>query len=277
MKIHGNILLRNDRFHYELHRENYNIDTHIHHFVEICVLIEGEMKITVNGITETAKTGQCVLLLPFQEHSYHSKTENVFAIYAFSPSIISEFMKKNEGMVGERAVFDASELTLEMLKKKLITDRDFSVYNIKGCLYLLLDDYTKQVSFVSGFTGGTVLNKLISYLSKNYNKPCPLPETARAIGYSPKYVSSCLQESFGINYCSLLNGIRVEHSKYALTETDTSVLEVSLECGFNDVRSFQRNFKKIVGTTPLEYRNTTKNTTNIQLTSHIFPKSYFGE
>ena len=57
MKVHGDILLRNDRFHYELHREIYNMDTHIHHFVEICVLIEGEMKITVNGMTETAKTG----------------------------------------------------------------------------------------------------------------------------------------------------------------------------------------------------------------------------
>ena len=277
MWVHNKVVSGDKRFHYELHREIYNIATHIHHFAEICVMLDGEMDITVSGITETVKSGQCVLLLPFQEHCYNSSVESVFAIYAFSPSIISEFMKKNAGAIGERAVFDASVITLEILKKKLIDDRDFTVYNIKGCLYLLLDDYTKQVKMVSGYTDSTMLDKLVSYLSKNYSKPCPLAETAKAIGYTPKYLSSCLRSSIGINYCTLLNGIRVEHSKYALAETDTSVLGVALESGFGEVRSFQRNFKKMVGCTPLEYRIAEKNMVNIQTTSHIFPKSYFGE
>lgn len=277
MWVHNNILIGNSQFHYELHREIYTIATHIHHFAEVCLLLEGEMEITVNGKTEKIKSGQGTFLLPFQEHSYHSETENVLAIYAFSPSLISEFIKRNEGLIGEKAVFNVSELTFEIVKRKLIDEKDFSVYNIKACLYLLMDDYTKQVKMNNGIIDGTVLDKLVSYLSKNYSKPCLLTETAHAIGYPPKYVSSCLQESIGVNYCSLLNGIRIEHSKYALTETDNSVLEVALECGFNDARSFQRNFKKIVGSTPIEYRNAAKNTANIQPTSHIFPKSYFGE
>ena len=74
-----------------------------------------------------------------------------------------------------------------------------------------------------------------------------------------------------------MNGIRIEHSKYMLTETALSVLEIALECGFGDIRSFQRNFKSMVGCSPLEYRTAEKETANIQLTSHIFPKSYFGE
>ena len=277
MWVQGKVSSRNQVFHYELHREIYNIATHIHHFAEICVMLDGEMSITVNGRTETVKSGQGVLLLPFQEHNYTSTAESVFSIYSFSPSFISEFTKKNEGMVGERAVFDISAITLEILKKKLIADRDFSVYNIKGCLYLLLDDYNKQVNMVSAFADGTMLDRLISYLSKNYNKPCPLAEAAKAIGYTPKYISSCLRSSIGINYCSLLNGIRVEQSKYMLAETEFSVLEVALECGFGDIRSFQRNFKRMVGCTPLEYRIAEKKTVNIHPTSHIFPRSYFGE
>ena len=109
MIVHGDITNRNDKFHYELHREIYNMTSHLHYFVEICVLLEGEMEITVNGRSEVAKSGQCIFILPFQEHSYRSERENVFAIYAFSSSFIASFMKKTEGTIGERAVFDLSE------------------------------------------------------------------------------------------------------------------------------------------------------------------------
>ena len=277
MDIHGNMMDRNDRFHYELHKERYNIGSHIHFFVEICIVLDGETEITVNSRTETAKSGQCILILPFQEHSYRSENECVFAIYSFSPSFVAEFMKKNEGMVGERAVFDLSELVLDVLKKRFIYERNFSIYNIKACLYFLLTDYLSQIKMVSGIPEGSVIDKLIYYLSKNYTSPCPLSQVAAAIGYNEKYLSGCIQSYLKVNYCSLINSMRVEHSKYLLTETDSSVLDIALECGFGDVRSFQRNFKKIVGATPMEYRTNSKKTVNVQTTSHIFPKSYFGE
>lgn len=275
MRVQGDITNRNDKFHYELHREIYNMTSHLHYFVEICVLLEGEMEITVNGRSEVAKSGQCIFIQPFQEHSYHSEIENVFAIYAFSSSFIAEFMSRTEGTIGEKAVFDLSELTLDILKERLISERDFSFYNIKACLYLMLTDYTKQVKFVSGGVSSNVFDNLVYYLNNNYDKPCSLYETANALGYTASHISKTIHALFNINYNTLLNGIRIEHTKKLLTETNQTVLAIALECGFNDARSLQRNFKKLMGITPMEYREKAKTDIGVELTNHIFPKSYF--
>lgn len=275
MKVQGNITDRTDRFHYELHREIYNIGSHLHYFVEVCVLIDGEMTISVNGNNEIAKSGQGIFILPFQEHSYSSKNESVFAIFSFSSSFIAEFLKRTSGTIGERAVFNLSELTLEAFKERLISERDFSFYNIKACLYLWLADYIRQVRFVNLRVRSEVLDKLVYYLNNNYDKPCLLSETASAIGYTATYISKTIHGLFNINYNAFLNGIRVEHAKKLLAETDQTILSVALECGFNDARSLQRSFKKLTGMTPVEYRQRGASDREVVLTNHIFPISYF--
>jgi AraC-like DNA-binding protein len=39
-----------------------------------------------------------------------------------------------------------------------------------------------------------------------------------------------------------------------LTNTDLSVLEIAMECGFNDYSYFIKTFKKLKGVTPKQYR-----------------------
>ncbi len=41
---------------------------------------------------------------------------------------------------------------------------------------------------------------------------------------------------------------------YLLRNTDKSALECSCECGYTSLRSFNRNFKAIIGTSPTDYR-----------------------
>jgi len=275
--VQGDLTELNEQFHYELHKEIYCISSHVHFTVEICIMLEGETEITINDKKETAKSGQGILILPFQEHSYHSESECVFAIYTFSPAFIAEFVKKNEGKVGESAVFDLSELTRTVFRTRLIEEKNFSLYNIKACLYFIISEYTAQVNMVNGIPDGGVIDKLMYYLNKNYSSRCSLSETAAAIGYNEKYISTCIQKHLHSNYCSLLNSIRVMHARYLLTETDNSVTDIALLCGFNDIRSLQRNFKKFQGISPTEYRERKRENPQIQPTSHIFPKSYFGE
>ena len=47
----------------------------------------------------------------------------------------------------------------------------------------------------------------------------------------------------------------IERAKRLLRTTDKSVLDISLECGFNNVSQFNRQFKRITGLKPLEYKS----------------------
>lgn len=51
-----------------------------------------------------------------------------------------------------------------------------------------------------------------------------------------------------------LNNVRITHAAYLLEEHDASISEVCYECGFNNLSYFNRQFKAIIGKSPLHYR-----------------------
>lgn len=51
-----------------------------------------------------------------------------------------------------------------------------------------------------------------------------------------------------------INEYRLKQSFRLLEETDLSITDVCLECGYNNLGNYLRSFKKYAGTTPLKYR-----------------------
>lgn len=232
----------------------YFYPTHIHQFVELTLMVSGSLTVTVRGRRETATDGQFIFITPFETHSYHSNTENTFYIYTFSPSLISDFIKLNKGAIGDRSVFDASEASMELFRRRLIEDRDFSEYSIRSCLYSMLSDREKQVKDSAESIDGMLISRIINEINSRITEPLPLTEVARAIGYSANYLSHCIKSSVGMNYSAFLSCLRCEIAKERLSETEDSVLSVALECGFGSERNFHRQFKALTGKTPREYR-----------------------
>ena len=254
-------------FRYEVHNEIYNFPLHMHHFIELTLMLEGELDIFVGNKKETLRSGQLALVFPFQSHSYVSKRTSSFVIYTFSPSIISDFLQSNIGKIGESSVFNASNSTLTLFRERLINTLDLSSYGVRSCLYSVLSDFTAQIDLCERSSDNNALEKMIEYMNENFRDPLPLTAVAHAIGYSSNYLSHCIYKTFGSNYCSLLASIRVEHAKFLLQKTSSSVIEIALECGFGCERSFSRQFKRITGRSPKNYRSSKK----IQIIELSFP------
>ena len=51
-----------------------------------------------------------------------------------------------------------------------------------------------------------------------------------------------------------MNSIRLEQAAFLLRTTDEGVLNIMLECGFNNVSYFNQRFKEEYGITPTRYR-----------------------
>ena len=63
-----------------------------------------------------------------------------------------------------------------------------------------------------------------------------------------------MYKTLGMSYRAFLGSTRAEHARVMLIKTTQSVLEIALECGYPNVRSFQRHFKELSGLSPTEYR-----------------------
>ena len=242
----------------DIHRQKYVCRKHIHHFAELVLILDGNLTVTVNGRREVAKKNQFILLFPFQKHEYTSDDVSYFLICTFPLSFLLDFASKSNGKCGTRSVFDASELTVELFRQKLVEEDTTTVYGVNACLQAMLDDFTSQVELTESDTDNHAMDKLTSYINNNYKDPLPLHEVAHTLGYSPNYLSHCMFKTLGMSYRAFLGSTRAEHAGIMLRKTSLSVLEIALECGYPNVRSFQRHFKALTGVSPSEYRKQIK-------------------
>ena len=58
----------------------------------------------------------------------------------------------------------------------------------------------------------------------------------------------------GINFNTYLNNKKIEYAKEVLKTTDTPILNIALDLGFEDCGYFIKVFKKSQGLTPKRYR-----------------------
>jgi AraC-like DNA-binding protein len=60
-------------------------------------------------------------------------------------------------------------------------------------------------------------------------------------------------------FTDYLNHYRISQACYILKNSNQSIGEVASQCGFNNLRSFHRNFRIITRQSPKEYRDSKNN------------------
>ncbi|TXK48979.1 AraC family transcriptional regulator [Pontibacter qinzhouensis] len=98
------------------------------------------------------------------------------------------------------------------------------------------------------------LNKVCSYTLSNFDKDITLVEIASIANLSVTSFCRYFKIMTKKTYNDFLTEIRISHACRALIEDKQSTEVICFSCGFNNVSNFYRHFKKVMGTTPLEYK-----------------------
>ncbi len=77
---------------------------------------------------------------------------------------------------------------------------------------------------------------------------------AQILGYSRTYTATWIKKSTGKSFSALLKEQRCKRAARLLKETDMSVQEIIIQCGYENGSFFREIFYKEFGKTPLEYR-----------------------
>jgi AraC-like DNA-binding protein len=98
------------------------------------------------------------------------------------------------------------------------------------------------------------IDDLLDYLRHNLAEPVKLPQLARRTGFSVPSFCRVFKRATGHSLLSYVRGLRIDRAKHLLATTElpnTSVAELS---GFHSQHHFIRSFKKVMRSTPGEYR-----------------------
>ena len=91
---------------------------------------------------------------------------------------------------------------------------------------------------------------MLSDISQDYS----LQGVAHECGLSAAYFSNLFHREMGKGFKEWLNDTRTEHAKGLLLESDSPILEICYECGYNTPSQFIRMFKRATELSPSKYR-----------------------
>ena len=98
----------------------------------------------------------------------------------------------------------------------------------------------------------------IDYIKQNYNRMIRIADLSRCCGMSESYFRKVFEKYMNMKPLDYVNFVRIQKGCALLRETDMNVTEVSDRVGYESVSSFIRNFKKIIGSTPLKWKMDTE-------------------
>lgn len=96
----------------------------------------------------------------------------------------------------------------------------------------------------------------IYYVQCHYAEDPSLKETAAAVHLSDAYLSRLFTSRLDTTYSRFLTGVKISHAMALLVNTNLTITEIAVQCGYDNSNYFSDAFKKNVGISPLKYRKT---------------------
>lgn len=124
----------------------------------------------------------------------------------------------------------------------------------KNKLYALLELLVKKTEEKKQDRNSGFAERFRSYLEQHYSEDIPLEEIAAAFALTPTYFSNLVKEITGDSFSRNLIEVRMKKARAMLQETDFRIYEIARKTGYEDVKYFNRVFKKENGITPMQFR-----------------------
>ncbi len=97
--------------------------------------------------------------------------------------------------------------------------------------------------------------KIIKYINKHFDEQLTIEDIENHCRYSRFYISRAFKEITGDTIMLYLNNVRIEKAKSLLENSNLSVSEISINCGFVSQSYFGKVFRKCENMSPLEYKS----------------------
>jgi len=113
-----------------------------------------------------------------------------------------------------------------------------------------------EVDKIDNEASNFIVNNAIKYIEQNYPHKITLSEVAEKTYVSQWHLSKLLNRNLGQNFSEILNNVRIKEAQKLLRDPSLRIGDIAERVGFIDMAHFSRVFKKNIGISANEYRNT---------------------
>lgn len=246
---------------------------HIHPHIELIYLAEGEMHATADTNTQMLRSGELYLAFPNQVHYYDPDPISGVVIIV-DPELFPDLLDIFTSKVPENPVLRADQLPEDIHHRLLVICKaaksESKLQRIAAKSYMqgLLAELLGEMTLVQRKNTQDSVRKILLYCLENYKKPLTLDVLAEQLHLSKYYISHVFTQRLNLSFPEFINGLRVESACRRL-EKGHSVTDVAFAAGFNSIRSFNRNFERVMGVPPSRYKKQVRQAGKTTVTQEV--------
>lgn len=136
------------------------------------------------------------------------------------------------------------------------TDQHISLLTILHKLSTSTDKYLLSSTDMRQYTpkGAHRIDRVLRYISDNYAKAISLEDISEIACMTPNSFCRFFKKKTNKSFTAFLNEVRIRNASRLLVQETLPVNDVCFLVGYNSITNFNKQFKKIMGTTPKQYR-----------------------
>lgn len=262
----------------------FDVPWHYHPEYELTYILRGDGRRFVGDHVESFGVGDLVLIGPDMPHFWRSdedyyrgestpQAEWVVVQFpiAFSQDVLAKLPEAgavtdllNRARYGLRFSAETSArmageiealttqtglkqvLSVLSILDQLAADRDVHLLASDGC------------QLAPGTAETERMKRVFEFILNHFREEIRVEQIASIAGLAPAAFCRYFKKRTRKSFVEYLNDLRIGHARKLLSNVDLSVGQIGLECGFNNVSHFHRQFKLHTGLTPLRYQSVSR-------------------
>lgn len=252
---------------------------HFHDFTELVLVLSGRGRHLLEGESFPVSAGSVFVLKGNQVHSFRDREGLILVNVMFDPDRIQLPVGLLRRLPGYSALFmleptfrsahrfssrlqldrtdlGVAEVLAERIEKESTEGRPGHEAVLLGLLVELMVFLSRRYGESDAHESRALLEmgRLISTLEQRYQEPWDLEELARVARLSRTRLLQVFRQATGKSPIDYLIGLRIEAAKRLLRNGELGMTAIAHETGFGDSNYFARQFRRVTGRTPTEYR-----------------------
>ena len=127
---------------------------------------------------------------------------------------------------------------------------------LKETITGIVSDVCKNINMHGGNKKQNLKRAMLEFVENNYHdNSMSLEKIADEFNLNLTYISHFFKEQIGENFSDYLTKLKIEKAKGFLQNTDLTIGEIAIKVGYANSTVLIKNFKKIVGVTPGNFRD----------------------
>ncbi|QTH41983.1 AraC family transcriptional regulator [Cohnella sp. LGH] len=259
---------------------------------ELIAVAEGPVYLQVGERQMVLKSGETLLLKPWEQHSSLKQTESgrffwvqfssdpplhelgsstnysedLNIVHALPNELRTSSRSDVDGLLIPRQFQLSNRYRLMTEFERLIEESNepegYYRYRMSlilaGMLGLIAEELRQSSNEFHIPVSFLTFRRIVNYLDETYTQNVRKEAIERSLERKYEYICQVFKKYAGITIVTYVQQLRIQRAKYLLSNSVASLQEIAAEVGFEDPFYFSRVFKKIEGTSPTVYRERTE-------------------